>query len=1219
MIMTKKMFFMNYSTRFYVLFILSFILGLSALKGQAGVMDCDFGTGGVVTTPFTSGTEDTAYDLVVYENQASGAYSGKIVVVGTDEDGSGDDNFAIARYNEDGTLDGSFGNSGKVTIDFGYNFERAYGVAIQPDGKIIVTGNSGNPSSCAIARLQPDGSLDTSFSGNGKNRTQEGYWNDVVVDSQGSIFVSGSGSNTSNVLKFSSDGSFLNNFSFDLTPGTDCCEGFNSLAVDNNDRIIVVGGSQQATRDMSVIRMNSNGTLDSSFDGDGKKFIDFNGDWDVAGSVAINADGKIVVAGEAPDGDFGIAMLNLDGSFDTGFNGGKVSVDLDGGSSDQSNSGVFFQDDGKVIAGCYSSGLYGMVRYNSDGTLDNTFGDNGKITHYTGVDGGDYPQSFYRAPNGDFLGCGIAWVQSGDDGKDFGIISVRTQSEDMVYSSTTALQQTGVISPATQGGVIAVKIDVCGDLNPHNVTQIDFNTNGTTDPSDIEDAKIFYTGTSDSFAPTNQFGSTINSPNGDVSLTGSQHLTHGTNYFWISYTIKSSASQGNVVDAECPGLTLDGGVGAVIPDVTNPSGSREIKNVLFEEDFGMDESPLPGDWMVQDIDGDGLNWTTTNDAWGAPNGRSGGGVRSASYEDTETAPVDNRLISPEIDLTGYSAATLSFYMASIDDQNSGYENEYVEVYITTNWDGSSDFPTTDLLGAIDINSGDWIQHTNNIDTYTGETVHLCWRHKMDDVSQSWAVRMDDVLLTGVPEAEPGISVIQETNTIANGGSFDFGSSKTGTHNDVTLTIENNGLADLDLTGNPIVSISGDDADQFSVQLQPESPISAGTSSDFSVQFSPSSAGEKTAMVSIDNNSETNPYSFAVTGTGMTEPVVTTEETTDIGEDSATSHGSIAEVGYPDVSEYGHVWNTTGNPNINDSKSQLGASSNTGSFTTSMENLIPGTTYFVRAYATNDAGTSYGDEVSFETLKKTVTVTGSFVAADKEYDGTANATIAENNLTLSGMLDGDDLALSNVVAEFVSSAVSENVEVEIISAELTGGDKDKYELSLSGAPTSEASILEPKYVATIVVKDNNDDMLENAEVSIAGEILYTDVSGTVSLELEDGVYPFTVSQGGFEQYSGELTVNGSDTQVEVVITVTQIRNNAEKKVLFYPVPCSEVLYVNGNNEISSISFFDVSGQVAGIISDPSGEIDTSHLSTGFYLVKVVFKDGMVEIKRIIVRE
>lgn len=151
-----------------------------------------------------------------------------------------------------------------------------------------------------------------------------------------------------------------------------------------------------------------------------------------------------------------------------------------------------------------------------------------------------------------------------------------TTSSSMVYSSSTATQgnTTTVTKPATNAEIMGIQIVTTGSTTPLNATSFTLNTNGSTSASnDISKARLFYTGTNSSFAATSQFGGAVNAPNGTFTITGSQQLQPGINYFWLAYDIPSSATTSDVVDAECTSLTV--GI-ARIPSITAPTGSRTI-------------------------------------------------------------------------------------------------------------------------------------------------------------------------------------------------------------------------------------------------------------------------------------------------------------------------------------------------------------------------------------------------------------------------------------------------------------------------------------------------------------------------------------------------------------------------------------------------------------------------------------------------------------------
>ena len=151
---------------------------------------------------------------------------------------------------------------------------------------------------------------------------------------------------------------------------------------------------------------------------------------------------------------------------------------------------------------------------------------------------------------------------------------------DMAYSSSTTTQNnTDTVQPGTTDQeIIGIEIVTTGAGNPISVTSFTLNTTGTTSTSDIENAKLWYTGTSSTFATGTQFGSTNATPTGTYSINGTQALSGGTNYFWLTYDIKSTATVNNYVDAECTGLTVGS---SRLPTVTAPAGSRQIKKIVI--------------------------------------------------------------------------------------------------------------------------------------------------------------------------------------------------------------------------------------------------------------------------------------------------------------------------------------------------------------------------------------------------------------------------------------------------------------------------------------------------------------------------------------------------------------------------------------------------------------------------------------------------------------
>jgi hypothetical protein len=159
----------------------------------------------------------------------------------------------------------------------------------------------------------------------------------------------------------------------------------------------------------------------------------------------------------------------------------------------------------------------------------------------------------------------------------FYLIGARAVSMSYVSSTTTQAVTSNIFTNAANNQIIGVQVVTTGNVNPLSMTSITFNTTGTTAAADITNAKVFYTGTSSTFATTTQFGSTKAAPSGSYDVTGSQALSEGTNYFWLTYDIPNTATVNNVVDAECTSISPGS---AQTPTATAPAGSRTIKAQL---------------------------------------------------------------------------------------------------------------------------------------------------------------------------------------------------------------------------------------------------------------------------------------------------------------------------------------------------------------------------------------------------------------------------------------------------------------------------------------------------------------------------------------------------------------------------------------------------------------------------------------------------------------
>ena len=333
-----------------------------------GALDLSFNGIGKVITAIGNGN-DGAYSIALQRD-------GKIVVAGSCLNGNTYD-FCLARYFASGTLDVSFHGTGKVITAIGSGNAAAYSVALQSDGKIVVAGrcSNGTNTDFCLARYLASGALDMSLNSTGTVITTIGSGNDVArgvaLQPDGKIVLAG------------------------------YCSNGNSI-------------------DFCLARYLASGTLDVSFNGSGTVITPIGVGDDYAISLALQPDGKIIVAGVCSNGansDFCLTRYLANGTFDTSFNStGKVITPI--GSSDDYGYSVALQPDGKiVVAGYCVSGAnldFCLARYLANGTLDASFGSTGKVITAIGSST-DVANSAALQPDGKIVVAGYCSNGTNDD------------------------------------------------------------------------------------------------------------------------------------------------------------------------------------------------------------------------------------------------------------------------------------------------------------------------------------------------------------------------------------------------------------------------------------------------------------------------------------------------------------------------------------------------------------------------------------------------------------------------------------------------------------------------------------------------------------------------------------------------------------------------------------------------------------------------------------
>jgi len=357
-------------------------LAIPSVASAAGGLDAAFSEDGwvrtlEVRTPTSNYLPEGVEDLALQSD-------GKIVAVGELQDGSSAWYFGVFRYTSSGELDTSFGEGGWAHTNLG-SFDFAHAVAIQDDGKIVVGGESDcRYASCfTLARYTAEGALDPTFGGG-----------DGVV----------------------------------RTTFSECGCRVYDLAIAPNGKIVAVGwrfryGDAQDDGLFAIARYRPDGRLDTTFSRDGRTSIDFGYGDDFARAVAVQPDGKILVAGSGTrnlyltEDDFAFARFRTDGSLDPTFSGDGLRTIHFGGERSDGAYGIDVQSDGRILAVGASGPAPRMAvtRLTASGGLDTSFGR--RLTRPSAA--GGYATAVVEHPDGRILVAGRAFEDTEHDASDW--------------------------------------------------------------------------------------------------------------------------------------------------------------------------------------------------------------------------------------------------------------------------------------------------------------------------------------------------------------------------------------------------------------------------------------------------------------------------------------------------------------------------------------------------------------------------------------------------------------------------------------------------------------------------------------------------------------------------------------------------------------------------------------------------------------------------------
>jgi uncharacterized delta-60 repeat protein len=620
------------------------LCSVATILAAPGDLDLFFGNGGKVASSGINIVNDGTINSIAIQSD------GKIIAVGktSQADGIG---FSLVRYNTDGSTDTTFGTSGKVIASFGINVS-INSIAIQPDGKVVVTGGGsiafGSKGDFIVARFNADYSLDTTFGDNGKVFTDFNNFNDTA----------------------------------------------RSITIQPDGRIVVAGpsgiGLPNEQSDFALARYNSNGTLDNTFGNGGKVLTDLTGNFDdFAFAVLKQPDGKIVAAGfnfSTPVANFALVRYNIDGSLDNSFGtSGKVLTPVGNFNHFNERLEAALQADGKIVVTGKgydeeSNSAFILHRYNTNGTLDDTFGSGGKIATRFGTGVDTLAQAVAIQPNGRIV---VSGAYRGAENNYFDFALAR-------YNPNGSLDTSFGVN-----GKVLTDFDGRGDLAYAVAIQSDGKIVaagiGYSNPFDLSRfALARYLGgpfnllqtptisVSDSTGNNNSF------PEPGENITLTVPLFNGTGYEAINTTLQvgdSSVNYGTIADIntvsrqvsyKVPANTPCGSILTLTFNVNSSLGKTTFTHqivvgtptVTFSENFDNVTAPaLPANWTASAIQ-NGINFvTSTTNSDTAPN--------SAFALNPTTVGGGTDLTSPSIPITA-PASTVSF--------RNRFNTE-------TNWDG----------------------------------------------------------------------------------------------------------------------------------------------------------------------------------------------------------------------------------------------------------------------------------------------------------------------------------------------------------------------------------------------------------------------------------------------------------------------------------------------------------------------------------------------------
>ncbi|MGK0440331.1 MAG: putative delta-60 repeat protein [Pseudohongiellaceae bacterium] len=1089
-----------------------------------GTVDTDFGSGGSVTTAIGS-VDDRVTDMIVQDD-------GKILVAGLSFDG-GATIYAVVRYNSDGSLDTSFDSDGMVTTNIS---SLSASIGLQSDGKIVVAGMNTATNQFAVIRYDTDGSLDASFDGDGiANVTVGGYdiGYSLAIQDDDKILVGGyDGANGSyGLVRLDTDGSLDATFDTDGIVSTDVTAAGDwgqSLALQSDGKILLAGyfDDEAGDVDFTLVRYNTDGSLDTSFSGDGMLTTAVGSGEDKAYSVVVQSDDKIVVGGysyNGTDNDFAVVRYNSDGSLDTTFDtDGIATTDMSG--NNDIGYRLALQSDGKILlAGTTNGGgddEFSLVRYNTNGSQDTSFavaGALGGTTAFTengsavildsDVDVSDTEMDALNPGSGNYDGAVITLVRNG--GSDSNDVFSFSDANGISLSGSNLIKNSQTLAT----------FDTTTTAGTLIITFTDANETPTSADVDNILRQITYSNGSVNPSSSLQIDWTINDGN-----TGSQG-TGGALEVSSSTTVTITAVDDQTATLVNNSLTVDEG---------------DVDTVITTSELSATDADSPDANLSYTV-GDVSNGTLTinGGAWASSSNDTFtqqdiiDGNILYTHDDTNTTS-DSFSFSVTDGANTLSSQTFSITVTAVDDDTATIVNNSVTVAegsantaLTTSDLSATDTDSTDVNlsytvsnvsnGTLTINGSAWASGTN--DTFT----------QQDIIDGNILYTHDD---SNTTSDSFSFSVIDGTNTLS---SQTFSITVTAVDDDTSTMVNNSvtvaeGSSSTALTS---AELSATDTDSTDANLSYTvgdvlngtlsingSVWASGTNDTFTQQ---DISGGNIRYTHDDSNTTSDSFSFSVTdGTNTLSSQTFSITVTAVDDDTATivndsmtvaegssnttlttSHLSATDTNSTDVNLSYTVGDmSNGTLTINGS---AWASSSNDTFT--QQDIIDGNIRY-----THDDSNTTSDSFSFSVTDGTNTLSSQTFSIAVTAVDDDTATIVSDSMTVAEGSSNTTLTTSHL-----SAADTDSTDVNL---SYTVGDVSNGTLTINGG---------------VWVSSSNDTFTQ--EDIIDGNILYThDDTNTTS-----DSFSFSVTDGtntlSSQTFSITVTAVDDDTATMVNNSVT----------------------------------------------------------------------------------